>query len=75
MIEQIFIVIFGLGSIWMTNDPRETVRRWACVAGLMAQPFWFYSAWKAGQWGIFALAFAYTAGWLRGFRHYWMDRA
>lgn len=72
MIDQIFIGIFGLTSIWLTNDPRENVRRWACIAGLCAQPFWFYATFQAGQWGIFALAFFYTAGWYRGFRHHWL---
>ena len=40
MIDQVFIGIFGLASIWLANDPREPVRRWACICGLLAQPFW-----------------------------------
>lgn len=72
MIDQVFIGVFGVISIWLTNDPRESVRRWACIAGLAAQPFWFYATWKAGQWGIFALAFVYTAAWVRGAWHQWV---
>lgn len=75
MIEQAFIGLFGLLSVWLTNDPRPAVRRWACVFGLCAQPFWLYATWTAQQWGIFALAFVYTAGWARGFLHQWVRPA
>lgn len=72
MIEQVAIGICGLTSVWLTNDPRPLVRRWACLFGLAAQPFWFYATWQAQQWGIFALAFVYTAGWARGVWHQWV---
>ena len=72
MIEQAVIGVCGLTSVWLTNDHREPVRRWACVFGLAAQPAWFYATWQAEQWGIFALAFIYTLGWYRGFRHHWL---
>lgn len=72
MIEQLFIAVFGVASIWLANDPRQSYRRWGCVAGLIAQPFWFYTAWKAQQWGVFALAVFYTAGWIRGIRTNWL---
>ena len=71
MIEQIFIGLFGVTAVWLSQDSRDTVRRWACIFGLVAQPFWFYAAWKAEQWGIFALAFLYTYSWLRGVKANW----
>jgi len=73
MIAQAFIGIFGMASIWLANDPRTNVRRWACIAGLAAQPFWIYATWQAGQWGIFALTFVYAAGWARGLKHQWIE--
>lgn len=69
MIEQIIIGVCGISSVWLTNDPRANYRRWACVVGLIAQPSWIYSTWKAEQWGVFILAFVYTAGWPRGIWH------
>ena len=72
MIDQLFIGVFGVASIWLANDPRPNYRRWACVAGLIAQPAWFWSAWHAQQFGIFVLAFFYTAGWIRGIRTNWL---
>lgn len=74
MIEQTIIALCGMASIWLANDPRERWRRWACLIGLVAQPFWMYATFKAAQWGIFALSFVYAAGWARGVRHHWMRR-
>ena len=72
MIDQAIIGICGLSSVWLSQDKRESYRRWACIFGLIAQPAWFWSAYQAQQWGILALAFVYTAGWLRGVRNHWM---
>ena len=71
MIEQVGIAVFGVAAIWLSQDSRESWRRWACVCGLVGQPFWFYATWKAGQWGIFLLCFIYAYSWARGIRTYW----
>lgn len=70
--EQIGIAIFGVAAIRLSQDHRHDVRRWACICGLLAQPFWFYTTWKAGQWGIFGLSFFYTWAWFKGLRTYWL---
>ena len=72
MIEQLFIAVFGVASIWLANDERYKIRRWACVFGLLGQPFWMISAWQAQQWGILALTFFYTAAWVKGVRANWI---
>jgi hypothetical protein len=72
MIEQAIIAICGISSVWLSQDRRDSVRRWACIIGFVAQPFWLYAAWKASQWGIFALAFVYAAGWARGIWNFWV---
>lgn len=71
MIEQFMLGVFGITAVWCSQSPHHSVRRWACIAGLIAQPFWFYATWKANQWGIFLLSFVYTAGWMRGLHTYW----
>jgi hypothetical protein len=71
MIEQIGIAAFGVTAVFCSQDPRESVRRWACVFGLAGQPFWFYATFVAEQWGIFALSFLDAYSWLRGVRTYW----
>jgi len=39
---------------------------------MLGQPFWFYAAWKAEQWGIFALCMLYTYAWARGLWVHWL---
>ncbi len=75
MIEQIAIALSSVAATFLSQDPKKSRRRWACLLGLIGQPFWFYATWKAGQWGIFALCFFYTASWARGVRTYWMRGA
>ncbi|MEA3465525.1 MAG: hypothetical protein U9R29_05900 [Thermodesulfobacteriota bacterium] len=70
--EQIAIALTGVTAIWLSQDSRKQWRRYSCVFGLVGQPFWFYSSWKAQQWGVFVLCFFYTWAWIRGLRLYWM---
>jgi hypothetical protein len=69
--DQIGIACTGVVAIWLSQDTRLNWRRWSCIFGLLSQPFWFYSAWKAQQWGIFGISFFYTWSWIRGFINYW----
>jgi hypothetical protein len=50
-LDQIGITLSGVIAVWLTQDKRATWQRWACIFGMVAQPFWFYAAWKAEQWG------------------------
>src|SRR4051812_48934855 len=72
VIEQFFIAAFGVLSIWTSQDSDGRVRRYACLFGICAQPFWLYATWQAAQWGMFALTLAYTAGWSRGIWNHWL---
>ncbi|RKE36667.1 hypothetical protein B0G76_2869 [Paraburkholderia sp. BL23I1N1] len=72
MLEQIGIGLFGVAAVFLSQDVNMNRRRYACLFGLVAQPFWFYATWKAHQWGIFALSFLYAASWLRGFANHWL---
>lgn len=72
MIAQIFIAIFGVTAVALTQSVLESRRRWAPVFGLIGQPFWFYSAWETQQWGIFALCVLYTLTWAKGFYTSWI---
>lgn len=73
MIAQAIIALFGVTAVWLSQDKSEHRRKYACLFGLASQPAWFYAAWEAQQWGIFALCFLYAFCWLKGFRQYWMD--
>lgn len=73
-LAQIAIAVFGVTAVWLSQDPRIERQKYACIFGLAGQPAWFYAAWAAEQWGIFALCFLYSFSWLRGFRQHWMAK-
>ena len=77
MISQIFIALFGVTAVALSQSTMAARRRWASVFGLVGQPFWFYAAWDTQQWGIFALCVLYTITWGKGFYTNWIsiDRA
>ncbi len=70
--EQTAITITGVLAIWLANDHRDRWRRYACIFGLVGQPFWFYSAYITGQWGIFILSLFYTLAWCKGLWLHWL---
>lgn len=70
--EQIIIAFTGATAIWLSQQSNEAWKKYASILGLIGQPFWFYSAYQAEQWGIFALCFFYTYSWLVGFRNNWL---
>jgi len=70
--EQVFIAITGVVAIWLSQDKRDSYRKYACLFGMAGQPFWFYSAYTAEQWGIFVLCFFYTFAWWKGIKNNWI---
>lgn len=74
MIEQIFIAITGVTGIWLTQQNNEKLKRYACILGMLGQPFWFYSSYQAGQWGIFLMSFFYTFAWGVGIKNNWLSK-
>lgn len=70
--DQILIALTGAVAVLLSQDERYSVRKYACLFGLLGQPFWFYATYIAEQWGIFALCFVYLAAWAKGFHVYWV---
>jgi hypothetical protein len=73
--EQTMIALTGALAIWMTQDRRLAVQKWACVVGLIGEPFWLMSTWREAQWGMFLLTLLYTLAWLRGVKRFWLRTA
>jgi len=61
-ISQIGIFFLGITSVVLVARKNK----WGFVAGLLAQPFWFYTSYVNEQWGIFLASFAYAASWTYG---------
>lgn len=72
MIDQIGIAVCGVSAVFLSQDRRESWRKWACIFGMAGQPFWMWATWQASQWGIFALTLVYAYSWARGVRTYWL---
>lgn len=71
--EQIMIALTGVTAIWLTQQSNEAWKKYACLFGLVGQPFWFYSAYVAEQWGIFILCIFYTYSWYLGLKNNWLN--
>ena len=71
-IDQSMIMLTGVLAAWINQDPRHRVRRWACLIGLVGQPFWLYANLRAAQWGMFVVTLGYTAAFLRGVHVSWL---
>ena len=71
-LDQIGIALNGLIAVWLRKS-RVKAQRWACIFGILGQPFWFYAAWSAEQWGISALRALYTYAWARGLWTHWLS--
>lgn len=67
------ILIFGCSAIWLVSR-KEKWKRWGYIAGLFAQPFWFYTSYQGQQWGIFILTMFYSYSWLQGIYFYWIKK-
>lgn len=75
MIAQFGIALFGVTAIFLSQDSRPAVSRFACIFGLAGQPFWVWATVSAEQWGMVALCALYTMAWGKGFKQHWMSRA
>ena len=74
MIEQIAIALTGVTAIWITQQKKDKLKKYACLFGIAGQPFWFYSAIANEQWGIFVLCCFYTYAWGTGVYNNWIKK-
>ena len=63
--DQAVILVLGAAAIWLVGR-KEAWRKWGYVAGLMSQPFWLYTTWTNGQYGMFILSVWYVYAWAQG---------
>ena len=62
IISQIGIVVFGAGAIILVAKKNK----WGFVLGLISQPFWFFTSFINGQWGVFFVNIIYAGTWIFG---------
>lgn len=66
---QIPLAVFSLIATWCFTSKDARVKKWGPLFGLAAQPFWFYAAYVAGQWGMVLLSVVYTSLYVNGIRN------
>jgi len=71
-ITQIMIAVTGCLAIYLTQQNKAEPKRYACVVGLLGQPFWIYETFINDQLGMFALTIFYTFAWLLGIKNNWI---
>lgn len=67
MIMQGCILVLSGASVWAFASKRPQL---GFVCGLCGQPFWIYSTWKDGLWGMFAVSLWFAANHMRGLYNY-----
>lgn len=67
---QAMLAITGVCSVFLSQC-QPPWARWACIFGMLGEPFWFYTASHHGQWGIMVLACWYTFCWAKGVYTFW----
>lgn len=71
MILQFFIAFFGLSSIFLLSSKNIKLLKYGFLCGLLAEPFWFASAWLNDQWGIIIVCVVYMGFYIRGLKNHW----
>lgn len=66
---QALIFILSLTGFFLLSG--KTSRHWGFVVSLCGQPFWMWSAYTSGAWGVGLLAIFYTILNVRGIINNW----
>ncbi|RYH20359.1 MAG: hypothetical protein EON54_26435 [Alcaligenaceae bacterium] len=69
---QTAIALMGPTAIWLSQSRSLRFLRWACIVGLISQPFWFWAVMDSGQWGVAVVAIACALAWLKGLWVHWL---
>lgn len=72
--EQAIIAVSGVVAIFLTQSRNADLHKYACLVGIIGQPFWMLATYKSEQWGMFVLTICYTIAWIVGIINYWFKR-
>jgi hypothetical protein len=74
LLSQSIAVITGCWSMWLVNQKHEEHpnKRWACILGLISEPFWLYTLIFHGQWIAIIIKLFYTYSWSLGIYNFWI---
>ncbi len=65
IVQGILLTLSGTAIVLLASK----TKKWqfiGCVIGVFAQPFWLWTTWINGQWGIFILVIVYLSSFVKG---------
>ncbi len=66
LLMNIGLTSTAMGAIFFLSFKDPKISRWGYAIGLGSEVFWFWMAWKTGEWGLWLLCFWYLVFWGRG---------
>ena len=63
---QAIILVCSSASIWGMASKSSKYKRIGFTCGLCGQPFWIYTTFVSGQWGMFLVSLWFTGNHIRG---------
>ncbi len=69
---QVGIGFTGGVAILLSQQSNDNLKKYACIFGLLGQPFWFWMAIEKGLWVVMALNCFYAYSWALGFYNNWI---
>ena len=74
IVAQVFAVVLGCWSMWLVNQKSKNNHnnKWACIIGLLSEPFWLYTLIFHGQWIAIIVKLFYTYSWGMGVINFWI---
>ena len=70
MKDVVQLLIFGFSAVSIWCFAGVKYKRLGFIIGLCGQPFWFFTSFQAGQWGVFLLSIWFTINHIRGLYNY-----
>lgn len=73
VISQILIAVTGGIAVYLSQQNNDRLKKFACLFGLVSQPFWWFSTLQSQQYGMFLLTLLYTYSWCLGVYNNWIN--
>lgn len=65
-LSQSLLLLLSGSAAWCVTRGTPGAAVVGCALGLLVQPLWLWSSWRARQWGIFLLSVWYLWSWGSG---------
>lgn len=74
LLIQLGIGFTGGVAIFLSQQSSPYLKKFACIFGLLGQPFWMWMAVDKGLWAVAALNLFYAYSWGVGLYNNWIKK-